>query len=172
MTTLKIYKTHPDTIVPTFATKQSACFDISCSTAGKNEYTGFNKQNSPITRSSHTTKGVVIMSGDRIMVPTGLILDIQTGYSVRIHARSGLSFNRGLALVNSEGIIDSDYIEELYVLMTNLSDNAITLNNGDRIAQGELVLTERYKIEETKEKPIQKTDRKGGIGSTGIKGKK
>lgn len=169
---LKIYKTHQDAILPVFGTKESACFDLSCSTAGKSEYGGFNRQNSPIKRLVHMTRGIVIMPGDRMMVPTGLIFDIPSGYSVRIHARSGVSLKQGLTLVNGEGVIDEDYIEEVFVLMTNLSDNAITLTNGDRIAQGELVLTEKYKIEEIKEKPIQKTDRRGGMGSTGIKNKK
>lgn len=168
MNTLKFYKTHPEVFFPTVATKQSACFDISFSSAGKYEYKGFSHQNSPITRYFRETKGLIIMPGDRMMVPTGLILDIPVGYSVRVHARSGLSLKQGLVLTNAEGIIDSDYVEEMFVLMTNISDNPISITNGDRIAQGELVKSEDYIIEETQEKPMAKTDRNGGMGSTGV----
>lgn len=169
MKQLKVFKTHPDITIPVFATKQSACFDICCNSAGKSEYKGYSKQNSPLNRQIQITKGIVIMSGDRIMVPTGLIFDIPAGHSVRIHARSGLSLKQGLTLVNAEGVIDSDYVEEIFLLMTNLSDNAVVINNGDRVAQGELVKTEEYEIKEEKNKPSQKTERNGGMGSTGIK---
>jgi dUTP pyrophosphatase len=168
METLKFYKTHPEAHSPIFATKQSACFDICFSSAGKSEYKGFSYQNGPITRYFYQTKGFVIMPGDRMMVPTGLILNIPEGYSVRVHARSGLSLKQGLVLANAEGVIDSDYVEELFVLMTNISDNAITINNGDRIAQGELVKAEQYILEETSDRPMTKTDRNGGMGSTGV----
>jgi len=168
MTTLKIYKTHPAIQLPKFATEQSACFDISFYAEGKVAYKGFNKQNASFERS--LSKGnITIVSGDRIMVPTGLILDIPIGYSVRLHPRSGLSLKQGLVLANAQGIIDSDYVEELFVLMYNMSDNVMTINNGDRICQGELIKTDKYTIEETLIQPKIKTDRKGGMGSTGVK---
>lgn len=168
MKSLNFYKTHSEAHTPVFATKQSACFDVCLSIAGKINYTGFSRQNGPVTRYFNQTKGFVIMPGDRMMVPTGLILDIPNGYSVRVHARSGLSLKKGLVLVNAEGIIDSDYVEELFILMTNVSDNAITIDNGERIAQAELVKKELYILEETKNKPTIKTDRNGGMGSTGV----
>jgi dUTP pyrophosphatase len=102
------------------------------------------------------------------MVPTGLIFDIPEGYSVRIHPRSGLSYKQGLILANLEAVIDSDYIHETFVLLTNISENHITINNGDRVAQAELVKQEKYAISETTNKPVQKTDRTGGLGSTGV----
>jgi dUTP pyrophosphatase len=168
MKQLKIYKTHPDVSMPVFATKESACFDISFTSAGKFEYKGFNSQNSPITRNFRETKGLILAPGDRMMIPTGLILDIPYGHSVRIHSRSGLSLKQGLVLTNAEGIIDSDYVEELYILMTNISTNVIAMQIGDRVAQGELIKSEKYTLEETKEKPTLKTDRDGGMGSTGV----
>ena len=167
MIRLNVYKTHPDTIVPEFATKQSACFDIAFSALGKYEYSGYNKQNKAFSRKFNNGT-IHIMPGDRILVPTGLILDIPVGYSVRIHARSGLSLKQGLVLANAEGVIDSDYINELFVILHNISDNGADINHGDRIAQGELVVRELYSILETTDKPEQKTDRAGGMGSTGV----
>lgn len=165
---LKIYKVNPEVVLPKFATEQSACFDISMQMYGKVSYSGYNMQNKEFSR-NHNNGALHIMPGDRIMVPTGLILDIPVGYSVRLHPRSGLSLKQGLVLVNAEGVIDSDYTDEVFVLMTNTSDIGVWINTGDRICQAELVKDEKYAIEETKSLPKQKTSRKGGMGSTGIK---
>lgn len=167
MAKLKYFKTHPDVKEPAFATQQSACFDLSFSSAGKYEYSGFNHYNKAFSR-AFKDNSVYIGPHDRVMIPTGLILDIPEGYSVRLHARSGMSLKQGLVLANSEGVIDSDYIQEVFVLMYNRSDNGLFVNNGDRICQAELVKSEVYTLNEIKKAPVQKTDRKGGMGSTGV----
>lgn len=167
MTTLKFYKTHPDIDLPKFQTEQSACFDICFRQDGKQSYDGYHQSNSKFMR-YFATASIHIGAGERVMVPTGLILDIPEGYSVRVHPRSGLSFKNGIVLANLEGIVDSDYVEELFLLIHNTSTNGITFRNGDRLAQGELVKVEQYTIEETLTKPEQKTSRDGGMGSTGV----
>jgi len=167
MTSLKFYKTFPTIELPKFATEQSACFDLSFQNLGKFDYTGYNAQNKKFNRPFKDGR-LYINAGDRVMVPTGLILDIPKGYSVRVYARSGLSLKQGLTLANAEGIIDSDYIQELFVLMTNLSTTGQWISPGDRVAQAELIKQEIYKIEETTTAPVVKTDRKGGMGSTGV----
>ena len=167
MTTLKIYKTFSSIELPKFATGQSACFDLSFQNAGKFDYSGFNKMNKAFTRPFKDGR-LYVNAGDRTMVPTGLIFDIPKGYSIRVHARSGMSLKQGLVLANSEGVIDSDYVEETFVLIMNVSDNGHWLTPGDRIAQAELVKSEVYNIEERKTRPTVKTDRIGGIGSTGV----
>lgn len=164
---LSMYKTHPDIVLPEFSTKQSACFDIAYQGAGKQWYSGYNETNKPFTR--NTPKGdVFVNAGERVMVPTGLILDIPEGYSVRLHARSGLSLKRGIILANSEAVIDSDYVDELMILLYNRSTVGMWVRNGDRIAQGELVKQEKYDIVETMNKPELKANRVGGLGSTGV----
>jgi dUTP pyrophosphatase len=169
MTTLKIYKTHPDVVLPKFGTEQAACFDLAFQPNGKTEYTGFNAFNAPFTRLfSGEQMMLTIMPGDRLMVPTGLIFDIPEGYSIRIHPRSGLSYKQGLVLANLEAVIDSDYVQETFVLLTNMSENPQVIKIGDRIAQAELISQLKYTIEETKTAPSQKTDRIGGLGSTGL----
>lgn len=167
MTILKVYKTHPDVILPSFSTQQSACFDLSYQSIGKQGYEGFNSYNKKILR-PFKDGGLYISSGDRIMVPTGLIFNIPEGYSVRLHPRSGLSLKSGIVLANAEGVIDSDYIQEVFVLLYNMSENGMMINNGDRVCQAELIKDEKYVIEETSEKPEIKTDRTGGFGSTGV----
>jgi dUTP pyrophosphatase len=166
MTSLKIFKTHSDIQLPRHQTTQSACFDIAFQSAGKASYKGYTSFNKPFTREM---RGVISISpGDRVMVPTGLILDIPESYSVRIHARSGTSLKQGLVLANAEGVIDSDYIDELYILLHNISENTVQINNGDRIAQAELVKTIEYVIEQSATRPGMKTNRIGGMGSTGV----
>ena len=142
---LKIYRISENATLPKFATKQSACFDISAS------------------------EDCTIIAKHSYAVSTGLILDIPEGYSVRIHPRSGLAYKKGITLLNCEGIIDSDYTDELKVILHNTSNVDFVINKGDRIAQGELIKSLDYTIDECYTKPTQKTDRVGGFGSTGIK---
>lgn len=166
MEQLKIWRTNPQITMPKKQTAQSACFDLSFQGYGHSSYTGFSRSNKPITRIMN--QQILLTPGDRIAVPTGLIMDIPKGYSVRVHARSGLSLKQGLVLANAEGVIDSDYVEEVMVLIHNISDNNITINNGDRIAQAELIKDAEYEIVETAARPGVKTNRTGGMGSTGI----
>ena len=167
MPNLKYYKVHPNAISPAFATQQSACFDLSFSNAGKNDYSGFNQYNKAFTR-VFKDGNLYIGPHERIMVPTGLILDIPEGYSVRVHARSGMSLKQGLILANSEGVIDSDYIQEVFVLLYNRSENGWFINNGDRIAQMVVAkLAAHELVEVTEFGKSDKTSRKGGLGSTG-----
>ena len=104
---------------------------------------------------------------ERVLVPTGLIFDIPAGYSVRLHSRSGLAYKEGLYLTNCEGIIDHDYIEPVFAMMTNISQAPKSINNGDRICQAELVEKVYHSLLEIQEPPTQKTERDGGFGSTG-----
>ena len=166
MTKLKLWKTHPSNQLPKKQTTGSACFDLMFQGHGKNKYKGFTSMNKPFERVMNNQ--IVIQPGDRVMVPTGLIMDIPEGHSVRVHARSGMSLKVGLVLANAEGVIDSDYVEEVMVLVYNLSDNSITIQTGDRIAQAELIKDAEYTLEESATRPGVKTSRIGGMGSTGV----
>lgn len=166
MTILKFWRVHTDVKLPKHQTEGSACFDLAFQGYGKNKITGFNRMNKPVERILQGS--MTISPGDRMLVPTGLVMDIPKGYSVRLHARSGTSLKQGLVLANAEGVIDSDYVEEVYILLHNISENAQTINFGDRIAQGELVKNEVYDIEETATRPSVKSSRAGGMGSTGV----
>lgn len=166
MTVLKLYKTHPDVQLPSHQTKGSACFDLSFQNAGKGNISGYSSKNKPVSRLLQSN--LTIAPGDRMLVPTGLIMDIPEGYSVRLHARSGTSLKQGLVLANAEGVIDSDYVEEVFVIVMNVSENAVTIAAGDRIAQAELIKNEEYTIEQTPSRPLYKTTRIGGFGSTGV----
>jgi dUTP pyrophosphatase len=165
---LKVFRVDPAINLPKFATEQSACFDLAANWTGKDDYKGYNSNNGTFARPFGSHNVIKIMPGDRVLVPTGMILDIPEGYSVRVHARSGLSLKQGLVLANQEGVIDSDYIEELYVLLVNTGDTPQIINSGDRIAQAEMVPVLSYEVVETKKVPTLKTSRNGGLGSTGV----
>jgi dUTP pyrophosphatase len=78
-----------------------------------------------------------------------------------------MAFSKGLVLANGTGIIDSDYTDQLYLMIANISLLPSIIYNGDRIAQAMLVKTLDYTLEESLDPVQQKTDRKGGLGSTG-----
>jgi dUTP pyrophosphatase len=162
---LKVYKTNPSAIIPSFATEGSACFDLCACLAGQ-KIKCYNRMNEPVELDC--IDRIEIPAEFRVLVPTGLIFDIPDGHSVRIYPRSGLSFKMGLVTQNCEGIVDSDYVEECFVMLKNDSLSRVTITHGMRIAQGELVKDNEYVIMESLERPQQRTNRTGGFGSTGV----
>jgi len=171
---LKYYKVHPDSQSPVFATPGSACFDLKAYLGpGVFQIRGYCKNNRECNTNVYITtedRYVKIEPGQRLLIPTGLVFDIPEGYSVRIHARSGLALKQGLVMANAEGVIDWDYVEQTHIMVLNVSNEILFVHNGERIAQGELVPVLQYSIEPTEAKPEQKTSRSGGFGSTGVRG--
>ena len=164
---LGFYKLDPIVKEPFFATKGSACFDLHSYIPEEGTYSvNQDTLNRTIER---PIKGgsIQIFCMERVLVPTGLILDIPEGYSVRLHSRSGLAWKDGVYLTNCEGIIDYDYVEPVFVMLTNISQAPKVINNGDRICQAELVEKVYHSLLEIQEPPTQKTERDGGFGSTG-----
>jgi dUTP pyrophosphatase len=103
---------------------------------------------------------------ERTIIPTGLFIELPIGYEAQIRPRSGLSIKKGLSLVNSPGTIDSDYRGEIGIIMVNLSNEAQTIEPGERIAQMVIAKYEQVKLEEVA--ILSETDRgAGGFGSTG-----
>jgi len=145
---LKVYRETHDAILPKYSTESSACFDI-------HAYLPF------------APKSLLLRLESRVLVPTGLIFDIPSGYSLRLHPRSGLALKQGITLVNAEGVVDEDYTQPVSVILLNTSKEDVVINHGDRICQAELVLDTRCTIEEIQSQPKIKTNRTGGFGSTG-----
>jgi len=79
--------------------------------------------------------GLTLAPGDRVLMPTGLVLEIPPGFEVQVRPRSGLALKRGLTVLNAPGTIDSDYRGELGVLLVNLGNEPQTIAHGERIAQ-------------------------------------
>jgi len=173
-TSLKFYKLNEQAQLPVFATKQSACFDLYANLiADENvQYYGAIQTKELPRRVSFDINSnrnfIQLNNMERMLIPTGLIADIPVGFSVRLHSRSGLAFKQGVYLANCEGIIDSDYVDPIFAMVTNISNVPTRIYDGDRICQGELVRCEKYTLNESDEAPTQKTDREGGFGSTGV----
>jgi dUTP pyrophosphatase len=105
---------------------------------------------------------------ERMLVPTGLFLEIPTGYEAQIRPRSGLAIKNGITCLNTPGTIDSDYRGEIKVILINLSNEDHVINNGDRVAQMVFAKVEKTTLEEVSE--LADSHRgEGGFGHTGHK---
>ena len=161
---MKYYRLNDNAKEPIQGTEGSACFDL-CADLSENGRELVSYENvKPIIDNNI----FIVAQNGRVLIPTGLVFDIRSGYSIRLHPRSGLSIKQGLVLANAEGVIDSDYVEEVFVAVHNISCATVVIRDGMRICQGELVRNESYQLREINERPKQKTDRSGGFGSTGI----
>lgn len=174
MMKLGFYRMNPDVKIPMLGTSMSACFDLRfCPT--QDAVYGYDKYNLPISRYVDKSLRVVgIHPGDRLLVPTGLVFKIESyvkedlgRYSIRLHARSGLALKRGLVLSNSEGVVDVDYQQEVFVMLTNVSDIHQDIEFQERIAQAEIVRNEGFTLSEIPAMPDAHSERSGGFGSTG-----
>jgi dUTP pyrophosphatase len=172
MNTLKVYKKYPDVKNIEFATKNSACFDICAYIPYQQSVKAFTTTNDDVEKLAVQEVGsecfIELPPQWRALIPTGLVLDIPNFHCVKIYARSGLSTKKGLNLINSTGIIDPDYVQELFIPIFNNSQQKLRISNGDRIAQGKLELLTLHGIEYINERPERKSDRDGGFGSTGV----
>lgn len=102
----------------------------------------------------------------RILVPTGLFVEIPAGYEIQIRPRSGLAIKHGITCLNSPGTIDSDYRGEIKIILVNLSSEEQVINPGDRIAQMIVQKVERAELEQVE--ILNETARAdGGFGHTG-----
>ena len=103
---------------------------------------------------------------ERILIPTGIFLEIPYGYEVQIRPRSGMAIKNGITCLNTPGTIDSDYRGEIKIILINLSLEQQVINHGDRIAQMIVQKVEKAIWVETKK--INVTERnEGRFGHTG-----
>ncbi|MCB0516873.1 MAG: dUTP diphosphatase [Chitinophagales bacterium] len=103
----------------------------------------------------------------RCLVPTGLFIELPEGYEAQIRPRSGLAIKKGISLLNSPGTIDADYRGEIKIILVNLSDSAVSIENGERIAQ--MVVAPYSSVAWEKTTRLNDSQRgEGGFGSTGV----
>ncbi|HQO48888.1 MAG TPA: dUTP diphosphatase [Bacteroidales bacterium] len=102
----------------------------------------------------------------RVLVPTGLFIELPEGFEAQVRPRSGLAFKHGITVLNSPGTIDADYRGEIKVILINLSDKAFEIQNGERIAQ--MIIGKYEKAEWKQVDKLSDTQRgTGGFGHTG-----
>jgi len=112
---------------------------------------------------------VAVQPNETRIIPTGLCFDIPEGYKLEVYARSGMAAKHSISVTNAPGQIDEDYVDEVKVILHNHSNGVFIINHGDRIAQMGVEEVIKADVYECLEKPLQKTDRVGGFGSTGVK---
>lgn len=132
--------------LPAYSTKDSAGMDLRASL------------NEPIE----------LMPLQRVLVPTGIFMELPEGYECQIRPRSGLALKHGITVLNSPGTIDADYRGEIGVILVNLSDKPFVINNGERICQ--MVVARYERVEWQQVNSLDESERgAGGFGHTGVK---
>lgn len=138
---IKVKKLQEEAKIPEMATLEAAGFDL----AAYGDY--------------------VIPSNDRMMIKTGIALEIPPGYEGQVRPRSGLAFKQGVTVLNAPGTIDADYRGEVGVILFNTGPELL-IKHGDRVAQLLIQKVPKVKFELAEE--LSDTDRgAGGFGSTG-----
>jgi len=109
---------------------------------------------------------VIFRPMERHLIPTGIFIELPSGYEAQVRPRSGLALKQGITCLNSPGTVDADYRGELKVILINLSDSEQSIHPGDRIAQ--MVISTVEKVAWEPVEIISQTSRNdGGFGHTG-----
>ncbi|MDB4972384.1 MAG: Deoxyuridine 5-triphosphate nucleotidohydrolase [Myxococcaceae bacterium] len=144
---LRVVRIHPRAALPHYASDGAAGLDLTAAI------------DAPI----------VLASLERAKVPTGLVIGLPPGHEGQVRPRSGLAAKHGLTVLNAPGTIDEDYRGELAVLLVNLSQDEVTIQPGERIAQLVVAQVTRVAVGEVLHTDeLGSTARgTGGFGSTG-----
>lgn len=110
---------------------------------------------------------VVMKPLERRLIPTGLFISLPVGFEAQVRPRSGLAIKKGITVLNTPGTIDADYRGEIGVILINLSQEAFTVNDGERIAQ--MVIARHEQAEWIQVETLDETERgAGGFGHSGV----
>ena len=140
---VRIHRLHPDAVIPKYQTDGSAAFDLAAA------------------------ERVVVAPGEVRLVPTGLVIEVPAGMFLGIFARSSTPLKRGLMVANGVGVVDSDYCgpdDEVKIAVVHVTPKPVTIEHGDRIAQGILLPAPRVTWEEVDR---VRSSSRGGFGATG-----
>lgn len=111
---------------------------------------------------------IVLASGQRALIPTGLFLELPEGTEAQVRPRSGLAFKHGVTVLNAPGTIDADYRGEVGVLLINHGQEPFEVKDGERIAQ--LVVARYIRVAFAESDDLRSTERgAGGFGHTGTR---
>jgi dUTP pyrophosphatase len=110
---------------------------------------------------------LLLKPGQRVMVPTGMSMEIPPGFEIQVRPRSGWAAKKGITVVNSPGTVDADYRGEVQVALINLGEEPLEIVDQDRIAQAVVCPVVQATFEEVS--ALSNTERgAGGFGSTGF----
>ena len=115
---------------------------------------------------ANISEPILLLPGERKLIPTGLYIALPVGYEAQIRPRSGLALKHGISLVNTPGTIDADYRGEIGVIVINLSTEGFEILDGERICQ--MVINKYETVEWVSVNDLSDTQRgAGGFGHTG-----
>ncbi len=136
-----------------------------------------NKSNNPLPTYStvhsagmdlraNLSEAIVLRPLERVVVPTGLFIELPVGFEAQIRPRSGLALKKGITVLNSPGTIDADYRGEVGIILINLSAEEFVIQHGERICQ--MVIARHEHVDWDAVEILEETDRgAGGFGHTG-----
>jgi dUTP pyrophosphatase len=142
MIKVKIQKINEDAVIPEYAHDTDAGMDL------------------------FATKGYMLLPNHRVLVGTGLKMEIPKGYEMQIRPKSGLAIREGITVLNTPGTIDADYRGEVGVVLINHSSKPYKIEKGQKIAQAIFNKIEKAKFVSEKLSETKRGD--GGFGSTGL----
>ncbi|ASD50393.1 deoxyuridine 5'-triphosphate nucleotidohydrolase [Acidovorax phage ACP17] len=169
---LGLFKVYDDAPDLEYKTEESACFDLPAylNVDKVRAYSSANREwELPVGRGDNGVSNIVVPPGARVLIPTGYVFGIPKGYKLEIYPRSGTALKQDLGLANCTAQIDSDYVDQTFILLVNRSESRVTIEHGDRVAQAAPKVVTRLPFAALSTKPQQSTDRSGGFGSTGTK---
>ncbi len=109
---------------------------------------------------------IVLKPLERVLVPTGLFIELPVGYEAQIRPRSGLALKKGISVLNTPGTIDADYRGEIGIILVNLSNEDFVIQHGERICQ--MVIAAHETVSWNEVELLEETLRgAGGFGHTG-----
>jgi len=112
-------------------------------------------------------ESIILKPSQRLLIGTGLYIELPEGYEAQIRPRSGLALNKGVTVLNSPGTIDADYRGEIGVIVINHSDEEVVIKDGDRICQ--MIISKYERVQWNIVDRLSETSRgSGGFGHTGI----
>jgi dUTP pyrophosphatase len=117
---------------------------------------------------ANITEPITLKPLERVLVPTGLYIELPVGYEAQIRPRSGLALKKGITVLNTPGTIDADYRGEIGIILINLSNDEFVIEHGERICQ--MVIARHEHIGWEAVEFLEETKRgAGGFGHTGKK---
>lgn len=143
MLNVKFQKISEDAIIPSYAHDGDAGMDL------------------------YSIKSYILKPRHRILVGTGIKVDIPKGYEMQIRPKSGLAIKEGITVLNTPGTIDSGYRGEVGVIMINHSSKTYKIEKGQKVAQAVFSRIEKAVLIESNLSETPRGD--GGFGSTGLK---
>ena len=145
MQKILIKKLHSDVNLPAYETSGSSGMDLQ----------------------AYISEEIILKTGERKLIPTGLSIAIPENLEIQIRPRSGLAYKKGISVVNTPGTIDSDYRGEIKVLLINLGKEDFIIKKFERIAQMVVCPITKVVLSETNDLP-DTIRGEGGFGSTGV----